>query len=362
MEALGPPGTGAEPRLSRSPIWGIVIEAIEARLGTVRPDPGGLRWALSNLAREALYLPPSMRLEDPWKALEQLASQVSTSGELFAALGLPCRADGRTQADSLGESLGTVEDLTRLLDTDGIEDGFQQLVATPTGMTVAMELNALKEVVTLAEAVGVDLLSVPTQVYRSNRPLPGWVTTIDRETLAAILSESGRGSRKGRVHLTVTNAVNAGAQLEGEPLVVQDTVDLLVEDPTNAVLSGVQVVRGTGHAAALLPAGSSAGGPLTDGGVPFHRRRQRYVAEATNRERSRPIYVLSLSKFECHGTARIEAATKNEPPKYDPKTGTWRQRITLPLSGVHETRGPSRSGVAGPRRELAQRRSHEHPR
>lgn len=338
MEGLGPLGTGPDPRLLRSLVWDIAVQTVEARLGPLGPDSEGLTWALTTIVRQSTLLPPGRRLDGPWEMLDQLASQAASSLELFAALGLPYRSDGLLDAPSLRESAQTLRKLAKHMDsTETITEGIQQLASTPSGAELSNELGELGREIAEAEAVGVDFTASPSWVFRARRPVPDWFRKLTREALDEMLAAVDREPRRQRAQLTVRNALNRDSLTAGEPYVVEDSVELLTEDPSGAPLTGVKIQRGTGPTSVFFEPGTT--GPqviFSDHQVPAHRRRQRYVVEATELDPSHPAYVISLAHFEAHALARVAGATRNNFPQVGRRTGGWRQRISIPLSGVNE--------------------------
>jgi DNA phosphorothioation-dependent restriction protein DptH len=331
-ETLGTLSLDRSNRWLQDPLWKSLVGQVQATSGVLR---GEINASLKSLAKYGESLGASERDTAPWTAINELLAPapggLTGSDSIAFACGFP--APGGI---ALPDTVRNLERLADFLAGEGLTDGVDQLKQTTAAGTHGLvpHLDDLLGHLNGTLLSAATMTRAPASHYQPGTTVPAWWTDLTAPRIQEMLDELEGGPPQGRLRLTCTNALNATDQVDGEPLIVANEVELRASTDTDGTLPAVTYARRLPRAVPQMIPGDPADlAACNDTSPPDHLAPLKYQVSAID-HRPGGVDVLSLETFGCHGTARVPDADRNKPPARRRGQATWRQEIILPRGGA----------------------------
>ncbi len=341
-ELLGSPRADTRRPFLSVPPWPLLLDDLEVSSGLARRP---LRRAFGDLFDDGRQLDPRRGAELPWQA----ADEALAGRDVLLALGLPAGQGGQAVDEDLRQGRETLLRLAEFCGRQGFGLTEQELLDARQEQRSAEELDSgeshflddednLRDLFRHLRAVagsGGDFQRAPGAYFRLEEPTAWW-TSLNARVLKVLLDRVDTTSPRGKLRLTLSHVLE-GTSLAGEPLLVQNEVDLqvseIVKSQELSVPSASFARRYPGQAARWE---DQEDGRLVDDEIPAHDHPITYSATYADLHQA-SIKVISLDNFECRGHARIPEAIQNPPPvRVGRRSSRFEQEITLARAGMHD--------------------------
>ena len=348
-ETIGSPRISDDKDFYKKDPWPFLVGSISNTSNVSETEINNL---LSIVQKEALNR-TEQRESALWDVVDELI-QATQVKDIVKSVGLPNLGNQKLTQKTLQDSNFTLSNLAKFCAKIGLRNAESELREgaisflkknkdeRPIGRPLKELFSHLRD---SAES-GTTFNDCPAWYFR---PAPGsydWWDHLPYEKIQKLLEEIGEIRPTEKLELRCQNALNSDDLIDGEPLIVEDEVDLQVRDNEGNIPQPVVFSRKIGRQSATSHP-EIQNGNFIDASVPNHQQVVTYKAESA-RHRPDALKLISLASFQCQGYARISDAVSNPPPISQRGSDNFEQEITLQRIGTQEVvvfSAPEISGI-----------------